>query len=103
MKFPRLAAVLLLSSWPLAGQQFEIYRQFVGTGGFPAERPTIGSDGNIYATSGGGDYGRGQIFRLIPDGSGGYTYERLYSFHGPDGAGPNGIVEGTDGRFYGAT
>jgi uncharacterized repeat protein (TIGR03803 family) len=103
MKIPRLAAVLLLSAWPLSGQQFEIYRQFVWPGGGAAERPTVGSDGNIYATGYGGDYGRGQIFRLVPDGSGGYTYERLYSFHGPDGIGPNGIIEGSDGRFYGAT
>ena len=97
------AVVLMLASASLAGQQFEVYRQFVWPGGGPGDRPTIGSDGNIYATGGSGDFGRGEIFRLVPDGSGGLTYERLYSFHGPDGAGPAGIIQGSDGRFYGVT
>ncbi len=103
MKIRQLAAVFLLSGGTLLGQQYEVYRQFVWPGGGPVERPTIGSDGNIYGTSGGGDFGRGEIFRLVPDGSGGLTYERLYSFHGPDGVGPVGVVQGSDGRFYGAT
>jgi len=97
------ALLLTLASASLAGQQYEVERQFVWQGGGPGERPTIGSDGNIYATSGGGDFGRGEIFRLVPDGNGGLAYERLYSFHGPDGAGPNGVIQGSDGRFYGAT
>ena len=97
------ALVLALASASLLGQQYEVERQLVWPGGGSGERPTIGSDGNIYAVGGGGEFGRGEIFRLVPDGIGGLTYERLYSFHGPDGTGPTGIIQGSDGRFYGAT
>ena len=103
MKIPRFSAVLLLSAWPLAGQQFEIYRQFVWPFGGAGEKLTLATDGSLYGTASGGDFGRGRIFRLVPDGNGGFAYELLYSFHGPDGVIPVGIVQGSDGRFYGAT
>jgi uncharacterized repeat protein (TIGR03803 family) len=56
--------------------------------------------GNLYgATSGGGRYDSGTIFRLNPDG----TLDVLYRFkRGDDGEGPQGIISiGRD--FYGAT
>ena len=86
-----------------ARQDFEIYRQFVGSLGGPSEKMKVATDGNVYGTDNGGDFGRGEIFRLVPDGNGGFGFERLYSFHGPDGIEPLGIVQGYDGRFYGAT
>jgi len=104
MKIPRLTAVLLLSAWPLAGQQFEIYKQFVWTYGGPADKLVVASDGRIYGITGGGEYGQGQIQRWTPDGGGGYTLERLYSFHGPtDGREPYSLMQGLDGHFYGTT
>ena len=99
----RLAGVLVLCSAPLLGQEFEIYRQLVWEFGGAGEKLTLGPGGELYGTSNGGEFGRGQIFRLIPAGGGAFSYERLYSFHGPDGAEPSGVVQGADGRFYGAT
>ena len=62
-----------------------------------------GSDGNFYGTTiGGGTYDWGTVFRISPSGS----YTNLYSFGGTptDGDGPKaGLVEGTDGNFYGTT
>jgi uncharacterized repeat protein (TIGR03803 family) len=64
-----------------------------------------GSDGNFYgATAQGGigpcSFGCGTIFQLTPTG----LLTTLYVFSGTtDGAVPNGVVEGTDGNFYGST
>jgi uncharacterized repeat protein (TIGR03803 family) len=63
------------------------------------------SDGNFYGTTyGGGANSKGTIFKMTPDG----TVTTLYSFcpqsHCPDGADPvAGLVQGTDGKFYGTT
>jgi len=68
------------------------------------------STGNLYGTtSGGGNSncfnGCGVVFKLAPDGSGGYTESTLYSFSSSnDGAVPQGglILEGA-GNLYGTT
>ena len=63
------------------------------------------SGGNFYGTTyGGGANSKGTIFEMTPDG----TVTTLYSFcpqsHCPDGANPvAGLVQGTDGKFYGTT
>ncbi|MGA2903704.1 MAG: choice-of-anchor tandem repeat GloVer-containing protein [Candidatus Korobacteraceae bacterium] len=62
------------------------------------------SDGNFYGTTaGGGASGHGTIFRITPAGA----LTTLYSFcsqsNCTDGAGPGGLVLGTDGNFYGTT
>ncbi len=76
-------------------------------------RPAAGviqaSDGNFYGTTvlGGttanasdGLLGQGTIFEISPIGS----YTNLHSFDGSDGAAPyGGLVQGSDGYFYGAT
>jgi uncharacterized repeat protein (TIGR03803 family) len=93
----------VLASAPLLAQQFEVYRHFIWPYGVAGGRLALGADGSLYGTDYGGEFGRGEIFRLVPDGSGGFSYERLYSFHGPDGVGPAGVVQGSDGRFYGTT
>src|SRR5208283_456992 len=61
-----------------------------------------GSDGNFYGTAGGGTSNAGTVFRISPSGS----ETNLYSF----GSVPNdgryliaGLVQGSDGNFYGAT
>jgi uncharacterized repeat protein (TIGR03803 family) len=61
-----------------------------------------GSDGYFYGTAadGGSNGGYGTVFRI--SASGGLT--SLYSFSGGnDGANPNGLVQGSDGYFYGTT
>ena len=61
-----------------------------------------GSDGNFYGTTiFGGDLGNGVVYRITPGGS----LTNLYSFTGtsdeyyPEG----GVVQGSDGNFYGTT
>jgi uncharacterized repeat protein (TIGR03803 family) len=65
------------------------------------------ADGNLYGTTlYGGDYtnnscgvGCGTIFKITPSG----TFTTLHSFGEVDGTGPNWLVQGTDGNFYGTT
>jgi uncharacterized repeat protein (TIGR03803 family) len=69
-----------------------------------------GSDGNFYGTTMAGrrrpwpapncDGGCGTVFRISPAGE----LTVLYTFDGSDGAAPYaGLVEGSDGNFYGTT
>ena len=63
----------------------------------------LGTDGNFYGTTAGGgaDY-QGTIFKITSTG----TLTTLHSFTGSptEGTGPlAGLVEGTDGNFYGTT
>jgi len=62
-----------------------------------------GSDGNFYGTTlAGGTAGNGTVFRISPSG----TYSNLHSFGSfpTDGKLPQaGLVQGSDGNFYGTT
>jgi uncharacterized repeat protein (TIGR03803 family) len=74
------------------------------TGGAVPFAPLVqGSDGNFYGTTyeGGTTMNSGTVFRISPSGS----YSNLYSFGGfpTDGAQPAGLVQGSDGNFYGTT
>jgi uncharacterized repeat protein (TIGR03803 family) len=77
------------------------------TGGSDGVNPFAGlvqgSDCNFYGTAFyGGTYTVGTVFQISPSG----TYTSLYSFGSSptDGAGPNaGLVQGSDGNFYGTT
>jgi len=60
------------------------------------------SDGNFYGTStNGGLYSQGAFFKVTPGG----VEKVLYSFAGgaSDGTNPEGVIQGKDGNFYGAT
>jgi uncharacterized repeat protein (TIGR03803 family) len=64
----------------------------------------LGTDGNFYGTATQGNSscfdGCGTIFRISPGGS----LTVLYTFTTPaQGSYPNGVIEGTDGNFYGTT
>ena len=86
-------------------------------GGDPQTGLTMGTDGVLYGTAGGGTYagcvggppggGCGTVFALTPPASqGGFWSESvLYSFQGgSDGAGPSApVIIGPDGTLYGAT
>jgi uncharacterized repeat protein (TIGR03803 family) len=64
-----------------------------------------GTDGDLYGTtSGGGQFMGGTVFKISPDG----TLTSLYSFctqsNCADGGRPEaGLIQGTDGNFYGTT
>jgi uncharacterized repeat protein (TIGR03803 family) len=66
---------------------------------------TLDAHGNLYgATSGGGEYGSGTLFRLQPDKHSSWTENILYSFriNDPDGSGPNGgLIQDAQGNWYG--
>ena len=64
------------------------------------------TDGNFYGTTGGGgayctaNGGCGTVFKMTPSGS----LTTLHSFDGSDGKGTSaGLVQATDGNFYGTT
>ena len=66
----------------------------------------LGTDGNFYGTTteggpnstcNGGGQSCGTIFKITPLG----VLTTLHSFNGADGSFPNGMVQATDGNFYG--
>jgi uncharacterized repeat protein (TIGR03803 family) len=102
-----------------AGVESVIY-SFSGNGGVsnstdgaePESTLIQGTDGNLYGTTYlGGAYNQGAVFKVTPSGS----ETVLYSFSGcgfqgicgitgsTDGANPNGMIQGSDGYFYGTT
>jgi uncharacterized repeat protein (TIGR03803 family) len=77
-----------------------------GNGDEPGAALVQGSDGYFYGTTyiGGnislnGGEGWGTVFKINPSGA----FTSLYSFNGIDGEGPVGLVQGSDGYFYGTT
>jgi uncharacterized repeat protein (TIGR03803 family) len=79
---------------------------FIDTDGYAPTAGVIqGSDGNLYGTAAaGGLPGNGTIFKVTTAG----VFTRLYSFsalngshENGDGAKPAGLIQGTDGNFYG--
>src|SRR2546425_333400 len=75
-------------------------------GSFPFGGLVEGSDGNFYGTTSQGGTniyctdGCGTVFRISPSGS----LTTLYSFNSGDGKSPYaGLVQGSDGNFYGTT
>ena len=75
-------------------------------GALPSAGLTFDASGNLYGTTaGGGDLGHGTVYELLPDGSGGWTEQILYSFRSsPDGNYPNTpLVFDSAGNIYGAT
>jgi uncharacterized repeat protein (TIGR03803 family) len=71
-------------------------------GAYPEAGLVQGSDGSFYGTTanGGTNGGYGTVFKI----SAGGVLTTLYSFTGGvDGAYPTGLVQGSDGNFYGTT
>jgi len=104
-----LAMAVVLQLGMLAGSAqtgavFTSLYSFGGTndGADPYARLVQGSDGNFYGTTeAGGTNNFGTVFKITTSGA----LTSLYSFSGTnDGANPDaGLVQGSDGNFYGTT
>jgi uncharacterized repeat protein (TIGR03803 family) len=73
-------------------------------GADPFSAPILGNDGNLYGVMAvGGKNGAGTFYRLTPDGQ----FTKLYTFCSSpgcaDGVFPTGIIQASDGNFYGTT
>ena len=69
-----------------------------GNGAYPMARLVQATDGNFYGTTlAGGTNGDGTVFRITPGG----TLTSLYSFTSGSSTFFGGLVQGSDGSFYG--
>jgi uncharacterized repeat protein (TIGR03803 family) len=80
---------------------FKVLHSFGGTEGSQPKAPPIqGTDGNFYGTTlygKGGRSGSGMVYKMTPQGK----LTVLYQFDFTHGGGPIGLIQGTDGDFYG--
>jgi len=78
-----------------------------GSGGCAmVDTPARDSAGNLYGMTLGGDKSCGpcgSIFKLSPQKSGKWKYSALHIFHGPEGAGPYGVILDSKGHIFGTT
>ena len=90
------------------GGNLTTLHSFDGTDGEIAFGLVQGADGNFYGIIEGGGTsincpvfggGCGTIFKITSAGN----LTTLHGFDGTDGSGPTGLVQGTDGTFYGTT
>ncbi len=74
-------------------------------GQYPLVNLIFDSAGNLYSTtSGGGTNGKGTVFEMSPNGSGGWTERVLHNFRGDlDGIDPEGVIFDAHGNLFGAT
>jgi uncharacterized repeat protein (TIGR03803 family) len=99
-----VAAMITIGCTTVSAQTLTTLHSFNGGDGLSPEATLVqGSDGNFYGTTAlGGAHAKGTVFRI--DAAGSLT--TLHSFSGfpIDGAVPvGGLVQGTDGNFYGTT
>ena len=73
-------------------------------GSLPSAAPVVGTDGNLYGVMSSGGAGRaGTIYRMTLEGKLTTLYAFCPTHPCADGVGPNGIILGGDGNFYGTT
>jgi uncharacterized repeat protein (TIGR03803 family) len=102
-----LASGIVILAPPARGQTLEVLHSFrLSDGRTPQCSLVQGSDGNFYGTTiGGGNlsgnsFGWGTVFKMTPNG----TLTTLVSFNNSNGNSPQaGLVQGSDGSFYGTT
>ena len=78
-----------------------------GDGNVPYAGLILDAQGNLYGTTTiGGANNTGTVFRISPNGLGGYVETVLYSFGGAssgDGVGPVSLMQDSQGNLYGTT
>ena len=99
-----VAAVIATGPITVNAQVVTVLHSFEGSDGQLAESALVqGNDGSFYGTTAlGGENHKGTVFKI--DSAGNLT--TLHSFSGfpNDGANPiAGLVQGSDGNFYGTT
>ena len=99
-----VAAIITIGCITVSAQPLTTLHSFNGGDGRSPEATLVqGSDGNFYGTTPlGGAHAKGTVFKIDSTGS----LTTLHSFSGfpADGAVPvAGLVQGTDGNFYGTT
>ena len=104
-----LAMLLLLAARQSSqGQSFDVLYAFGNTpdnGYNPNSRLFLAEDGNFYGTcEGAGQFQgtelpEGTVWKMTPSGE----VTTIFTFHGSDGRTPNGVIQGSDGNFYGTT
>jgi uncharacterized repeat protein (TIGR03803 family)/YVTN family beta-propeller protein len=73
-------------------------------GQWPGSGLILATDGNFYGTtSAGGTFRVGTVFRIAPTGKLTTLYNFCAQTNCTDGAGPGGLIQATDGNFYGTT
>ena len=85
--------------------KFELLKSF-NPDGYPYGGVIQDSDGTLYGTTfGGGNAGYGTVFKLAPNGAGGYTHSVLKSYSGgSDGSNPRAaVILDSAGALYGVT
>jgi len=104
MRLLPVAVAILLTVSAAHAQTFNLLHTFTGgqDGGNPGSGLTMDAHGNLYGTTDFNGLGYGTVFKLARSGSG-WVLTPIYSFHGSDGADPNGVVFGPDGNLYGTT
>ena len=99
-----VAAIITIGCITVSAQPLTTLHSFNGGDGRSPEATLVqGSDGNFYGTTAlGGAHAKGTVFKIDTTGS----LTTLHSFSGSpgDGAVPvAGLVQGSDGNFYGTT
>lgn len=99
-----VAAMITIGCITVSAQTLTTLHSFNGGDGLSPEATLVqGSDGNFYGTTVlGGAHNKGTVFKIDATGS----LTTLHSFSGfpSDGAVPvGGLIQGTDGNFYGTT
>ena len=99
-----VAAIITIGCITVSAQTLTTLHSFNGGDGLSPEATLVhGSDGNFYGTTPlGGAQAKGTVFKIDAAG----TLTTLHSFSGfpRDGAAPvGGLVQGSDGNFYGTT
>jgi len=104
--------VFQLSPNGTGGWTYSVVYAFTGAGdgGEPYAGLTLDALGNLYGTASIGgpstacSGGCGVVFKLAPNGSGGWTYAVIHGFRNSDGANPRAsMVFDSSGHLYGAT